>query len=68
VAEERSRSETVIVCEDHRLRARPDAELVEEVGDVIADGLLADGEALRDLRVAEPLGHQRQHLPLARRE
>src|SRR5437762_8749106 len=63
-----STPEPAVDGEDDRLGARPHAELVEEIGDVIADRLFADGEALRNLRVAEAFRDQRQHLPLARGE
>src|SRR5687768_16643366 len=52
--------EPAIAREDDRLRARPDTELVEEIGDVITDGLVADREARGDFRVAEPLADERQ--------
>src|SRR6185436_6498273 len=35
-------AEAALVCKDHCLRARPDAELVEDVRYVIAHGLFAD--------------------------
>ena len=56
----------MIAREDDRLRARPYPELVEDVRRVIANGLIADRQTLRNLRVGEPLGHQRQNLSLAR--
>jgi hypothetical protein len=37
-----------------RLRPVRDLKLAEDVGDVVAHRLLADEEALRDLRVASP--------------
>lgn len=39
-------------------------QLAEDVGDVALDGLLAQVEALRDLRVAQPLGYELEHLHL----
>src|SRR5215468_7509404 len=57
-----------ITGKDDRLGARPHAEFVEEVGNVVADRLFADGKALRDLRVAEAFCNQHQHLSLARGE
>ena len=55
----------VVAGEDNRLGARPHAELVEDVRGVVADRLLADAQPLGDVIVAQPFGHQRQHLPLA---
>src|SRR5215468_7492780 len=57
--------EATIAGKDDCLGARPYAELVEEVGHVVADSLFADGKALRDLRVAKAFCNQRQHLSLA---
>ena len=54
--------------EDHRLRPGPNPELVEQIRDVVADGLLADREALADVGVGEALANQRQDLALAGRE
>src|SRR5262249_10263629 len=59
--------ESPVPCEDDRLRAAPDAELVEEIRDVVADGLLADREAPADVGVGETLRNQRQDLALSRR-
>src|SRR5262249_31588065 len=42
--------------------------LVEQIRDVVADGLLADPEALADVGVGEPLRDQREDLALAGRE
>src|SRR5262245_50088474 len=61
-------SEVAVAGKDDRLGARPHAEFVEEVGHVIADGLFADGKALRNLRVAKAFCNQRQDLSLARGE
>ena len=47
--------ETVVSREDDRLRPGPNPELVEQIRDVVADGLLADREALADVGVGEPL-------------
>src|SRR5690606_14611977 len=43
-----------------------DPELAEEVGDVVADGLRADEQALGDLVVAETARDEAEHLALAR--
>ena len=40
------------------------AELREDVADVLLDGLVADDELPGDRRVGPSLGHQRQHLAL----
>src|SRR5215212_8734168 len=63
-----SPAEPSVPREHDRLRPRPDTELVEQVRQVIPDGLLADAEPLGDLRVAQPLPEQRQRLALAGRE
>src|SRR5262245_9689622 len=60
--------EASIAGKDDRLGAGPYAELIEEVGHMVADGLFADREALRNLRVAKAFRNQRQHLSLARGE
>lgn len=49
-----------------RFGSRRDTELAEDRRDVHARGLRADEEPLTDLPVAEPLGHELEHLPLAR--
>ena len=57
--------------EDDRLGARPDADLVEEVRDVVSDRLLSDREALADLGISEPISNERQDFaftPSERRE
>ena len=48
-----------------RLDAAVDAELVVDVADVRADGLLADEQPRRDLAVREPFGEQVEHVGLA---
>jgi len=48
----------------HRLGAGPNAELVEEMGDVIAYRLFADRKALR-ISTLQDFGNQRQHFSLA---
>src|SRR6185369_3995423 len=60
-------AEAAIVREDHGLRARPDAEFVEDVRHVIANSLFTDRKTLRDLSVPQTLRNQRQHFTLARR-
>src|SRR5690606_41623269 len=47
---------------------RGEAELGEDAGDVLADRALAEVEPLPDRRVRPPLGHELQHLALARGE
>src|SRR5215213_11931961 len=49
-------------------RARGDAELAEDVGDVAVDGVLAQHEPLGDLPVGEALGDELEHLALPRAE
>src|SRR5688572_2866623 len=44
------------------------AELVEERGDVELGGALGDGECARDLLVGATIGHELEHLTLARRQ
>src|SRR5436190_269319 len=61
-------SEPAIPRKNDGLGARPDTELVEEIRDVVADGLLADRQALADLSIAEAIRDERQDLPLAWRE
>src|SRR5437899_81680 len=53
--------------EDDRLRARPDAELVEHVRDVISNRLIADGEPVRNIRVAESIRQQEDNIAIPRR-
>src|SRR5262245_28753949 len=57
--------ETPVSREDDRLRPAPHAELVEEIRDVVADGLLADREALADVRIGEALRDQDENFSLA---
>jgi hypothetical protein len=47
---------------------RCETELGEDVADVLLRGVAADVEALGDRVVVVPLGHQREHLTLARGE
>src|SRR5918994_874102 len=61
-----SAPEPAIPREHDRLCAGPYAELVEDVRGVIAHRLLADIQALRDIRIAEPAAHEREDLSLAR--
>src|SRR5262249_47244143 len=56
---------TAVAGENDGLGARPNAELVEKVRDVVADGLLAQGEALGDGGVAQAFGHQSEDPALA---
>jgi radical SAM superfamily enzyme YgiQ (UPF0313 family) len=49
----------------NRRRARRQAQLRPDVGDVAVDGVAAQVKPLGDLLVAEPLGHEAQHLDLA---
>ena len=49
-------------------RSRGQAELVEDAGHVALDGALADVDLAGDAAVGAALGHQRQHLALARGE
>ena len=60
--------EPVVVREDNRLGARPHAQLVEDVRDVVANRLVADRQSFGNLRVAEALGNERQDFALASRE
>src|ERR1051325_4541195 len=62
---QRLRAEVVVVGEDHGLGASPDAQLVEEVGDVVAHRLFADRETRCDLGVSESFRNQSQHFALA---
>ena len=49
---------------DRRLRPIVDADLAEDVLDVLLDGLIADVEHLGDLLVRQSLGHLPQHVAL----
>src|SRR5581483_12432389 len=51
-----------------RGRARADPELRPDVRDVPVDGVLADDEARGDLRVAQALADEAEHLQLPRRQ
>src|SRR5262249_14862057 len=53
---------------DGDLRARGQAEPVEDVLDVALDGVGREHQALGDLAVGRPLGDQGRHLALPRRE
>src|SRR5690349_11194765 len=48
--------------------ARAHAELGHDVRHVAVHGVLAEHEPLGDLAVREPVGHEREHLVLARAE
>ena len=50
------------------LRRLADAELGEDARDVLLDGVRGDHQRLGDAAVRAPLGHQLEHLALARRE
>src|SRR5215213_11207314 len=63
-----SSPEAVIACKDDGLRAGPDAELVEQVRQVISHRLLTDPKALRDFGIAQPVREERQSFALARRQ
>src|SRR5439155_16190358 len=60
--------EPAVPREDHGLGARPHPELVEDAREVVAHRLLGKRQALPDLRVAQALGDEREHLALAGRE
>src|SRR5437870_427323 len=66
VALSAGRSETPIARKDDGLGPRPHPELVEDVGNVVANGLPAQAEPLGHLRVAQSLGEQGEDGPLAR--
>jgi hypothetical protein len=51
-----------------RLRPGPYAQSVEDVRRMIANGLFADRQTLGDVDVAQPIGHEGQHLTLAYRQ
>jgi hypothetical protein len=59
------RNEPTITCKHDRLRPRPYAEFVEEIRGMIANRLLTYRQTLCDIGVAQPFGHQREHLALA---
>ena len=59
--------EPAVVRKDHRLRACPNAELVKDIRDVIANGLFANRKALPNFCVPEALCNQRKHFPLTPR-
>ena len=48
--------------------ARRHAQLVEDIGEMAVDGVIADEQALADRLVAEAVGDQPQHLDLAPRQ
>jgi len=52
-----SGAEAVIAREHDRLCTRPNPQLVENVGCVIADCLFADAKAIGDVDVAQAIGH-----------
>src|SRR5687767_1835573 len=62
------RRESTIAREDDRLCASPDTELVEHARHVVANGFLADRQPFRNLRIAQALGQQVEHLTLTRRQ
>src|SRR5262245_135806 len=49
----------------HSLHPRVQLELLEDVADVVLDGVLGDEQVAGDLPVVHPLGHQPEHLQLA---
>src|SRR4051794_36700166 len=54
---------------EHRgLRATLEAQLGEDAGDVVLDGLLGQEELLTDLAVRQTLGHELEDAPLLRRQ
>ena len=63
-----SAAEPAIAREHNRLRPRPHTELVEQVGEVVSDRLLADPEPLGDFGVAQSAGQQGERLALAPRQ
>jgi len=63
-----ARAQAPVSGEHDGLRAVLDADLVEDVGDVVAHGLLRQVEPRRDLRVVQALRDQVENLALARRE
>src|SRR5262245_10222802 len=60
-----SATEAAVASQHDGLGPCPYAQLVEQVRDVVAHGLLADRQPLADLRVAQPLADQGQDAPLA---
>ena len=58
-------SEARIAGARHRLRSAADAKFAENRGDLIAHGLLADGQHFGDSAVVETLGEQFRHLLFA---
>jgi len=50
------------------LRAAPDAQLAQDRRDVVSDGSLGQHQPSSHLGVSETLGHEPEHLELARRE
>lgn len=61
-------AKTGIPGEDDRMGTITDAELPEDVVDVISDGLLADLQRHRDLVIAQRRGQEIQHSQLTGRE
>jgi len=55
-----SMPEAVIARKDYRLGARPHAQLVEQIGRVIAHRLLTNQHAFRYVGVAQPFGDKPQ--------
>jgi hypothetical protein len=65
-----SRRGTAILPNGERHGVRPvrHAQLVQDAGQVVLDGLLADLQQLADLAVAHARGHVTEHVQLARRQ
>src|SRR5262252_9370722 len=61
----RPRAKAGVAGADDRLRAVFDLDLVEDVGDIVAHGLLGEIEPRRNLRVIQPLGDQFEDFGLA---
>ena len=58
-------SQTGLACPDDRLSPVDDHQLVQDRADVVADGLEADAEPVRDRRVVGTLGELFEDLPFA---
>lgn len=58
-------AEARVACRGHRTRTVADAELGQQVGDVVAHRLVAEREGTSDRRVAQTSRHQVQHLELS---
>src|SRR5262245_54572744 len=57
-----------VLCEHDRVRSRMDSELLENLGDVVANSLLADEELAADVQIRETAREQVEDLALAQRE